>query len=216
MNKHKQARELIECYNVETAEHELYSYINECEATEKELERLQKFKATFDNYELSKKQGFIAYENWFECEKQIKELQYKIKLYERQSELLSLWANGKVSAIEIDDEMMSIRKQLRSDVGSKETAYSQQDIIDVAKALTPPTAEEVCKTLTDVTGCLVEKTEHHGEIIFRAIPISPYPNKYYNAYDLVVGNSRHIEILDDAIKKPHLITMIGRFYEGLQ
>ena len=44
-----------------------------------ELERLQKFKKTFDNYKLSQKQGFIAYENWQECEKQIKELQKKVK-----------------------------------------------------------------------------------------------------------------------------------------
>ena len=36
-----------------------------------ELERLQKFKATFYAYELSQKQGFIAYENWQECEKEI-------------------------------------------------------------------------------------------------------------------------------------------------
>lgn len=33
-----------------------------------ELERLKVFKATFDAYELSKKQDFIAYENWQECE----------------------------------------------------------------------------------------------------------------------------------------------------
>ena len=35
-----------------------------------ELERLKKFKETFDNYELAKKQDFIAYENWLECEKE--------------------------------------------------------------------------------------------------------------------------------------------------
>ena len=44
-----------------------------------ELKRLQEFKTTFDNYKLSQKQGFIAYENWQECEKQIKELQKKVK-----------------------------------------------------------------------------------------------------------------------------------------
>ena len=39
-----------------------------------ELERLKKFKETFDNYELAKKQDFIAYENWLECEKELNEL----------------------------------------------------------------------------------------------------------------------------------------------
>lgn len=42
-----------------------------------ELEGLQQFKATFDAYELSKKQGFIAYENWQECEKELRELKAK-------------------------------------------------------------------------------------------------------------------------------------------
>jgi len=33
-----------------------------------EFERLKEFKKTFDKYELAKKQDFIAYENWQECE----------------------------------------------------------------------------------------------------------------------------------------------------
>ena len=33
-----------------------------------ELERLRKFKANFDAYELAKKQDFVAYEIWQECE----------------------------------------------------------------------------------------------------------------------------------------------------
>lgn len=45
-----------------------------------ELERLQKFKSTFDAYELSQKQGFIAYENWQECERELELLQKKYKL----------------------------------------------------------------------------------------------------------------------------------------
>lgn len=46
----------------------------------RELERLRTFKKTFDEYELSKKQDFIAYENWQECEKVIKTTIDKIKL----------------------------------------------------------------------------------------------------------------------------------------
>lgn len=47
----------------------------------KELERLKKFKETFDNYELLKKQGFIAYENWQECERELTELKCDVKRY---------------------------------------------------------------------------------------------------------------------------------------
>ena len=46
-----------------------------------ELERLKKFKETFDNYELAKKQDFIAYENWLECERELAELKRDVKRF---------------------------------------------------------------------------------------------------------------------------------------
>ncbi len=59
-----------------------------------ELERLQKFKATFDAYELAKKQDFIAYENWLETEKELNELKSDV------NRLLQL--HRKVMAVGID------------------------------------------------------------------------------------------------------------------
>jgi len=46
-----------------------------------ELKRLKKFKETFDNYELAKKQDFIAYENWLECERELAELKRDVKRF---------------------------------------------------------------------------------------------------------------------------------------
>ncbi len=46
-----------------------------------DLERLKKFKETFDNFELAKKQDFIAYENWLECEKELTELKRDVKQF---------------------------------------------------------------------------------------------------------------------------------------
>lgn len=46
-----------------------------------DLERLKKFKETFDNYELAKRQDFIAFENWLECERELTELKCTIKRY---------------------------------------------------------------------------------------------------------------------------------------
>ncbi len=46
-----------------------------------DLERLKKFKETFDNYELAKRQDFIAYENWLECENELAELKRDVKRY---------------------------------------------------------------------------------------------------------------------------------------
>lgn len=53
-----------------------YGYeIDELQKFLKKHKRLQEFKETFDNYELAKKQDFIAYENWLECERELAELQ---------------------------------------------------------------------------------------------------------------------------------------------
>jgi len=55
--------------------------IDEIQQALTELERLKKFKETFDNYELAKKQGFIAYENWLECERELAELKRDVKRF---------------------------------------------------------------------------------------------------------------------------------------
>ncbi len=47
----------------------------------KDLERLIKFKETFDNYELAKRQDFIAFENWLECEGELAELKRDVKQF---------------------------------------------------------------------------------------------------------------------------------------
>ena len=69
------------------------------------LERLKKFKETFDNYELAKKQDFIAYENWLECEGELEELKRDIARY---FEL----ANEEVATKEVIDEFSKIRNKL--------------------------------------------------------------------------------------------------------
>ena len=60
-----------------------------------ELERLKKFKETFDNYELAKKQDFISYENWLECEKELETLK-KSPTVEEVCKALSEYSNTNV------------------------------------------------------------------------------------------------------------------------
>ena len=69
------------------------------------LECLIKFKETFDNYELAKRQDFIAFENWQECEGELEELKRDIARY---FEL----ANEKVITIEMIDEFSKLRNKL--------------------------------------------------------------------------------------------------------
>ena len=70
-----------------------------------DLERLKKFKETFDSYELAKRQDFIAYENWLECESELTELKGNIKRY------FDL-ANEKVITLEVIDEFSKLRNKL--------------------------------------------------------------------------------------------------------
>ena len=46
-----------------------------------ELERLRTFKATFDRYELSQKQDYVAYEIMEELQKERREMKAKVKRY---------------------------------------------------------------------------------------------------------------------------------------
>ena len=70
-----------------------------------DLERLKKFKETFDNFELAKKQDFIAYENWLECENELTELKRDVKRY------FDL-ANEEVATKEVIDEFSKLRNKL--------------------------------------------------------------------------------------------------------
>jgi len=61
-----------------------FEYDTEIDIVDKalnDLERLKKFKETFDNFELAKRQDFIAYENWLECEGELTELKRDVKQF---------------------------------------------------------------------------------------------------------------------------------------
>jgi len=107
-----------------------------------ELKRLKKFKETFDNYELAKKQDFIAYENWLECEAELKKL---------------------------------------------------------------PTADEVCKTLSEFVGREVSYTNKQFHYIIKNTQVLIYVTETYDNNTFSLG----------VYLPPHLITLIGRFYEGV-
>ena len=61
----KPIKEIVRLFT-KKAEIENFDEFNLIEQALNDLERLKKFKETFDNYELSKRQDFIAYENWLE------------------------------------------------------------------------------------------------------------------------------------------------------
>jgi len=79
--------------------------LNIIEQALNDLERLKKFKETFDNFELAKRQDFIAYENWLECENELTELKRDVKRY------FDL-ANEEVATKEVIDEFSKLRNKL--------------------------------------------------------------------------------------------------------
>ena len=86
-----------------------------------ELERLKKFKETFDNYELAKKQGFIAYENWIECEKELEELKQEVIARQETENSLTQWVADLTTEL---TELKSWRDELSGTI---------QDLISKAK-----------------------------------------------------------------------------------
>jgi len=106
-----------------------------------ELERLKKFKETFDNYELAKKQDFIAYENWLECEAELKK---------------------------------------------------------------SPTADEVCKALS----------EYFGEEVIFLVNDKEFVIKCNIGYKYIVETDDVLYYIKVGLPL-YLITLIGRFYEGV-
>ena len=65
---------------------------------------------------------------------------------------------------------------------------------NLLKALTPPTEEEVCEALR----------EYFGEEVFFAM----------NSFHIRHSDGSSVIIINTLAKAPHLITMIGRFFES--
>jgi hypothetical protein len=74
----------------------------------------------------------------------------------------------------------------------------------IKKALTPPTAEEVCEAL--------EKYVEYGEVKYDHNEFFIYQDKKrYSISNYAYKNQYQVY----AYLPPHLITLIGRFYEGV-
>lgn len=79
----------------------------------------------------------------------------------------------------------------------------------VAKALTPPTADEVCQEIIS----FFKKSSHHKHITtayYSSVSKKFYAEDYPNLLEMIFDNYYLPQI------PPHLITLIGRFYESLE
>jgi len=74
--------------------------------------------------------------------------------------------------------------------------HVRPEILMIKKELTPPTEKEVCEALS----------EHYGhEVIFRM-----------NGFHVCMNGENFMVMIDKLKRKPHLLTLLGRFYEGLE
>ena len=108
----KQIKEIVRLFTKKAEIENFDDEFNLIEQALNDLERLKKFKETFDNYELSKRQDFIAYENWLECERELTELKRDIARY------FELANNDEITK-EVMDEFSNIRNKLL-EVGKEE------------------------------------------------------------------------------------------------
>ncbi len=99
--------------------------------------------------------------------------------------------------------ILNVFNELENNLKCIENAYKDRILSLIRKALTPPTAEEVCEALN----------EHlEGEIIY------DWENKRFefeiDGTEVVRMTWRGTVRLNSSFP-PHLIVLIGRFYEGL-
>ena len=99
-------------------------------------------------------------------------------------------------------ELEALRKIKRFD-GNMSREQNQR-YAELEKVLTPPTAEEVCMALSDYFGF---SYYYQDNFFHRSDGIK-------HIYPLKVSGFTEIQLYDGHLP-PHLITLIGRFYEGV-
>jgi len=85
-----------------------------------------------------------------------------------------------------------------------------QYFTDMQEVLTPPTQEDVCQALIEYLECIVFYDNDSKEFIATLIKPVVYQ---YSVTKQIRG---HYCIPELNYLPPHLITLIGRFYEGLE
>ena len=108
-------------------------------------------------------------------------------------------------------ELEAFRKlmeRLSNNVTIKEWDLCNKDmqIVEdfIEQALTPPTAEEVCKALSEYYGF---------EVMYKGLDF--FPKERLSCLTCVVAMVDGCIDFADPLP-PHLITLIGRFYEGVE
>lgn len=91
-----------------------------------------------------------------------------------------------------------------NDSGKCVADYCEEECEVVAKALTPPTAEEVSKALSEIEGLAVRYEAKEQAFI----------NECEHTLIVMMDSGLLLRIYDTY--PPHLITLIGRFYEGVE
>lgn len=86
--------------------------------------------------------------------------------------------------------------------------YKFDELNKIEKALTPPTADEVCEALSEYFDRNVYYES--GRFLYRKEEF--YNQPFIIAYKYKSG----LVELTKNVLPPHLITLIGRFYEGLE
>ena len=76
------------------------------------------------------------------------------------------------------------------------------DLREIKQALTPPTAEEVCEALENYSGRLTSYKEKH--------------NTFFDDVGYICFSIKKLIYLRRNALPPHLITLVGKFYEGVQ
>ena len=96
--------------------------------------------------------------------------------------------------------------KIRTHLGENLNIWNCEEYAILVQALTPPTADEVCEALS----------EEFGHTYYYDEELRDFWCEEFGSDDHMITWYLSNEPLNELVDYPHLMTLIGRFYEGLE
>ncbi|MDY0278385.1 MAG: hypothetical protein RBQ97_09925 [Acholeplasma sp.] len=110
--------------------------------------------------------------------------------------------NKELEALKLDLEEFKLSKTTEFIL----LRFDREEALNMLKALTPPTVDEVCKALSDFLREEISYDNKQFHYIIKNTQCLMFVTETYDNNTFSLG----------VYLPPHLITMIGRFYEGVE
>ena len=121
---------------------------------------------------------------------------------------------NEVKQAQSDYEKMPPHIQRRWPLGRSVSRITFNHLYTLEKALTPPTSEEVCKEIEKwLESQKITVTARAKRVVYSG-QSQIFQTDGFEPVGLCGGRDGRVAFLDRLVLSPHLLTLIGRFYES--